>query len=233
MSFRKRALAGAALFEAFCFAQRFLLTGRSRYTAFMGPVDFTLNTAGYLSYLHTATFYTVLFTAHLAGSLRRPTAQALVRRTRVSLFAGNALLPPLWAAAFSALLCLPHLVFMGVYFPAGELAEIGFGRLLLLQYFAYTLYYALTGTLTLLLYSLSLSRAAGVLGTVGVNAAAMFATRHLGLRTPIEDTLIFTKVLGLGLPAGTALAEASLWAAPAGLLTAAALAVFQRRDILS
>lgn len=44
----------------FCSFYRLIYEGKNANNLFYGITDFTVNTQGYLSYIHTATFYTLM-----------------------------------------------------------------------------------------------------------------------------------------------------------------------------
>ena len=104
------------LLTLFCFVYRFTVAGKNANNAFMGVTDFTVNTRGYLSYIHTATFYTVFFVTILGCHIVRPDAATLTRQSRCAVFVKNSLMAAVCAAAFSACFSIAHLCFMGAYF---------------------------------------------------------------------------------------------------------------------
>lgn len=229
---RVRRASSFFLLILFCFFYRFLAAGKNPNNAFAGIADFTVNTTGYLSYLHTATFYTLFFVTVLSLHLVRPSVQNLARLSRGAVFAKNTLTAAVCAAAFSVCFSLPHLCFMGTFYSAGELRDIHFPGLLLLQTLAYALYYLLTGLEMITVYYMTRSLASGQLVTVGLNMLTMFAYRLLGLRTPIEATLVFTKALRGGLPWQIILLELTPLVPAALCLLLASFALIKRGDIL-
>lgn len=235
MAYRKKCLKLVIyffLYIVFCFLYRFLVAGKNINNQSSEIINFTVNTTGYLTYIHTATFYTVFFSVILAEGLIRPSSQNLIRVSRSQLFTINTLIAVICAAAYSVCFSLPHLIFMRIYFPASELAKISFYWLWLLQLLAYTLYYTITGLLMLTIYYILLNRILSQLVTIGLNVIMMFGYRILTLKTPIEATLVFTKHFWQGFPKQMILVQLSLLGLPLICLTLSAFVVLRRRDIL-
>lgn len=188
------------LFLLFCFVYHFLFAGRNSNNGFYDIVSYTVNTMGYLSYIHTATFYTVFFVFILGKKMIRLSVWNLTRITRNELFVRNTIISLQCAGVYSLCFCMIHLIFMQFYFSTDALRSIYFYRLLCLQVLAYLIYYFLTSQIVIMIYYLSLSCIAGQLIAIGINIIMMFGYRLLQIYSPIQCTLVYTKYYNLRMP---------------------------------
>lgn len=187
---------GFILLLLFCFVYQFIFEGKNSFNEFYSIFNNTVNTSGYLVYIHTATFYTAFFVFILGKCLVKADNQILIRSSRKSVFLKNAILSVACSIAFSICFFFPHLIFMQVNYSAEELLNINFYKLMLIQILAYALYYVITSSIVLLVYYISLNCVLSQLISIGSNMLLMFGYRILHIKSPIEATLVYTKYYG-------------------------------------
>ncbi len=185
--------AGFALLLLFCLFYRFIIEGNYSYNEFYGITDTTVNTSGYLVYIHTATFYTAFFVFIFGKNLIKADNQILIRSSRKSVFLKNAANSLFCSITFSVCFCLPHLIYMQFCYTREELLLINFYKLILIQILSYTLYYMITSCTLLLLYYMTRNCVLSQLIAISINMLLMFGYRLLHIKSPIESTLVYTK----------------------------------------
>ncbi len=187
---------GFVLLLLFCFLYQFIFEGKNSFNEFYSIFDYTVNTSGYLVYIHTATFYTAFFVFILGKNLVKTDNQTLIRSSRKNVFLKNTIISVTYSIAFSICFFFPHLIFMRVNYSAEELFNINFYKLMIIQILAYILYYVITSSIVLLVYYISLNCVLSQLMSIGLNMLLMFGYRILHIKSPIETTLVYTKYYG-------------------------------------
>lgn len=177
----------------FCLIYRFIIEGKNANNSFYSIDDFTVNTQGYLNYIHTATFYTLIFVFILGSAVLKLNNQNTVRLARESLGTKNLTISAICSVIFSVLFCIPHIIFMTINFDYTVLVEIEFFGIFALQFLAYVLYYFLTSQIMVFIYYSTLNCLLSGVITFAINAILMFAYRILKFTTPIRYTLVCTE----------------------------------------
>lgn len=183
----------------FCMIYRFVIEGKSYKNSFYTIIDFTVNSSGYLCYIHTATFYTLIFVFILGKSIVRLNNQNIIRLSRNSINTRNIIISQLYSLIFSTVFCISHLLFLWLNYGLDALNDINFFKVFIVQLFALDLYYFLTSQIMMFLYYNTLSCIFSGLLTFIINAVMMFAYRILNLQTYIDCTNICTKYYTMGL----------------------------------
>lgn len=184
---------GFAFLILFCFIYRFIFEAKSIPPEFFNIINETTNTAGYLVYIHTATFYTAFFVFILCRCIICAYNQILIRVSRRKVFVRNLIISLICSVLFSVCFLLPHLLYMCIKHDMTELRSINFLNLMLIQLLSYSLYYFITSNVLMLIYYLTLNRVLSQIITIGLNMTLMFGYRILHIKSPIETTLVFTK----------------------------------------
>lgn len=180
-------------FMVFCLIYRFVVEGRNPENDFYEIIDFTINTSGYLSYIHTATFYTVFYVFIFGKMIIRTTNQKAIRMSREKIYYKNLRLSIICALVFVICFLLPHLLFMTTNYSNSSLIKIDFYKIMILQFIANLLYFIITSRIMLVIYYLSLNCIASQLAVIGINTILMFGYRLLKISSPIEFTLVCTR----------------------------------------
>lgn len=176
----------------FCSFYRFVCEGRNDNNSFYELLDFTVNTQGYLSFVHTATFYSLFFVFFLNGRIIKLKSQNLIRQSRELLHLKNLLICFLYSLLFGLIFCIPHLIFMCFNFGTNILLQMNFFAVLAAQLLSLVIYYLLTSTFMIFLYYCSSRCVLSGIITYLVNAVLMFVYKLLKVYTPICATLVFT-----------------------------------------
>lgn len=156
-------------------------------------IDNTVNTSGYLWYNNTATIYTLLFVFLLGSTLLKLNNQNVIRIPRKTIGNNNLINSLICSFLYSALFCLPHLIFMYINFGRNVLSEINFFKIFALQFLSYILYYLLTSQIMTLIYYFTLNCIFSGILTFTINTVLMFAYKILHINTPIQFLLVCTK----------------------------------------
>ena len=222
---------GFVLVFLFCIVYRFVFENISVPLNYYSVINETINTSGYLVYIHTATFYTAFFVFILGKNVTCADSQILIRLSRRDMFFKNIIISSFCSIIFSLCFFIPHLIYMQVNHGMSDLSNIKFYNLMYIQVLAYALYYLITSSILLLVYYLSLNRVLSQLITVALNMLLMFGYRILHIKSPIEATLVYTKFYG-GLAESQILLQILHLFPIAIFLITASYVVFSAKDVL-
>lgn len=198
MKYKKDSIIGYIGQLIFCFGYRFIVDGMNM--EFHDNItSFTVNTVGYMDYIHTATFYSLIYVFILGRMIMPLNTQNLVRISRDDIEIFNNKKSLECSLLFSIFFCIPQLMFMIAYFEIDELAKINFFIVFIIQLVAYFAYFLLTSQILMHIYYNIQNVMYSEIIVFIINSLLMFLFRIAKIKTSIDLVIVCTKYYSYGL----------------------------------